>query len=57
MEGKTVYADTGDKLNYAAYWLHADGSLEFQAWIRKYCVKDTDEMVNPAKHMIRRKRR
>ncbi len=54
MEGKTVYADVGDKLNYAAYWLHEeDRSLEFQGWIRKYCVKDTDEMVNPAKHFIR----
>jgi hypothetical protein len=54
MKGKTVYADVGDKLNYAAYWYHNDGSLEFQAWIRKYCVKDTDEMINPAMHMIRR---
>jgi len=56
MKGKTVYADTGDKLNYAAYWLgEVDGvvGLEFQGWIRKYCVKDTDEMVDPAKHFIR----
>lgn len=53
MKGKTVYADTGDKLNYAAYWQHEDGSLEFQAWIRKYCVKDTDEMVDPALFLIR----
>ena len=56
MKGKTVYADTGDKLNYAAYWLREDGGLEFQGWIRKYCVNDKDEMVDPAKHMIRRRR-
>ena len=45
MEEKTVYVDVGDKLNYAAYWRDKDGNLEFQAWIRKYCVKDTDEMI------------
>ena len=56
MEGKTVYADVGNKLDYAAYWLgEFDGvvGLEFQGLIRKYCVKDTDEMVDPAKHFIR----
>ena len=54
MEAKTVYADVGDKLNYAAYWQHEKGGLEFQGWIRKYCVKDSDEMVDPAKRFIRK---
>jgi len=55
MEAKTVYADVGDKLNYAAYWQYKDGGLEFQAWIRKYCVKDTDEMVDSKTRLIRRR--
>ena len=53
-EEKTIYANIGDKLNYAAYWQHEDGCLEFQAWIRKYCVKDTDEMVDPKTRLIKK---
>ena len=55
LEEKTVYADVGDKLNYVAYWQYEDGGLEFQAWIRKYCVKDGDEMVDPKTRLIKRR--
>ncbi len=54
MKAKTVYADVGDKLNYAAYWQYKDGSLEFQGWIRKSSVKDTDEMVDPKTRLIKK---
>lgn len=55
MEEKTVYADTGDKLNYAAYWQHKAGGLEFQGWIRKYCFKEgRDEMVDHRTRLIKK---
>lgn len=54
MKEKTVYADVGDKLNYAAYWQNKGGGLEFQGWIRKYCIKDADEMVDPKKRLVKK---
>ena len=34
-----IYADVGDKLNYAACVADEDDNLTFVAWIRKYCFK------------------
>lgn len=52
MEDRKVYADTGEKLNYAVCWKNDDGSLKFMGWIRKYCVKDTDTIVKKTKEEI-----
>jgi len=40
-----VYADVGDKRNYAGCFPKEDGSLEFMGWIIKYCAKDTDTII------------
>jgi hypothetical protein len=40
-----VYADVGDKRNYAGCYPKEDGSLVVMGWIIKYCAKDTDTIV------------
>jgi len=40
-----VYADVGDKRNYAGCAPQEDGSLIFMGWIMKYCAKDADTII------------
>jgi len=42
---KMIYADVGDKRNYAACSSKDDGSLVFMGWIIKHCAKDSDTIV------------
>ena len=48
-----VYADVGDKRNYAACAPQEDGSLVLMGWIIKYCAKDTDTIVKTTMEDIR----
>lgn len=49
---KMVYAEVGDKLDYAACWQNKDSSLKFMGWIRKFCVKDADTVIKATKEEI-----
>ncbi len=48
-----IYADVGDRRNYAACSPKEDGSLVFMGWIIKYCAKDTDTVVKTTMEDIR----
>jgi hypothetical protein len=50
---KMVYADVGDKRNYAGCTPQEDGSLMFMGWIIKYCAKDGDTVVKTTMEDIR----
>ena len=48
-----IYADVGDKLNYAGCAPQEDGSLAFMGWVIKSCAKDTDTIVKTTMEDIR----
>ena len=47
----TIYAEVGDKLNYAACVKNRDDNLKFIGWIRKYCVKDNGVIKSTMKEI------
>ena len=49
---KMVYADVGDKANYAACWPNKDGGLKFIGWIGKANAKEGDTIVKTTKKEI-----